>query len=142
MVLDEPYLYVKGGENVPYMTEYGLRYAPYATLTAFDTRTGTRVWNYTLNRERGASWAYEGILSSDGTGTKTIYLISHEGYPLPEPVGPEQIVSDTEYLVYGFSSSSAQDVPEFPITLITLAISVSIIPLVFRKRKSGRMIGQ
>jgi outer membrane protein assembly factor BamB len=130
MVLDGPYLYVLGHVNVPYDTNY--RY--YATITAFDTRTGEKVWNYTINRERDDSWTQGGLLCSNGTGSRTLYLIALEFYSFDKPT-PEGVVGSSEYVVYGLGPSSTKPVPELPNTSLILTVSIlALIPILFRKR--------
>jgi hypothetical protein len=131
MVLDGSYLYVLGHVNVPYETNY----RSYATITAFDTRTGEKVWNYTINRERDDSWTQGGLLCSNGTGRKTLYLIALEFYSFDKPT-PEGVVGSSEYVVYGFSSSSAEPVPELPNTSLILTVSIlALMPVLLRKRR-------
>jgi outer membrane protein assembly factor BamB len=132
MFLDGPYLYVLGRVNVP-NTPY-TNYRSYATITAFDTRGGEKVWNYTINSEREGSWTQGGLLCSNGTGRKTLYLIALEFYNFDKPT-PEGVVGSSEYVVYGFSSSSAEAVPDFPNTSLILTMSIlALIPLLFGKR--------
>jgi hypothetical protein len=73
-------------------------------------------------------------LCSNGTGRKTIYFAGYEHYELENPV-QEGVPYGSEYVIYGFSSSSAEPIPELPSTSLILTVSIlTLIPILFRKR--------
>ena len=109
MVLDEPYLYALGEKYLGDQQNTSI-----VQINAYDTRTGEKVWNYTID----GGYIRTGLQFSNGTGRKMIYCAG---------VG---------YFVYGFSSSSTEPVPELPNTSLILTVSLLVlIPLLFRKRR-------
>ncbi len=129
MALDEPYLYVMGRVNVPHMSQYGIEHWVYVTVTALDTRTGEKVWNYTINKGGTTSWANTGLYYGNGSGRKAIYLGVYENYELNSRLWGQDAV------IYGFSLPSAEPIPELPNTSLILTVSIlALIPILFRKR--------
>ena len=128
MVLDEPYLYVLGDK---YFLD---QKTSFSEIVAYDTRSGENVWSYVMNEKEVNSFMRTGLQCSNGTGRKTIYLAGYENYELENPV-QEGVPYGSEYVIYGFSSSSAEPIPELPSTSLILTVSIlTLIPILFRKR--------
>ena len=134
MVLDEPYLYVLGKVKEPTSVgPYGPENRMYATLSAFDTRTGENVWNHTINENGTTSWANTGLYLGNGTGRKIVYLAGYESYYLEKPV--DSVIWGTDGVIYGYSSVSTEPVPEFSKTYLLFTIAtLALIPVLSRKR--------